>query len=243
MEAHRIVSRRSYFSWISWGSIFAGVIVGLATYMLLALLGVAAGLSAVDPQSADPAGSVPIATGIWTGISMLISAFVGGYVAARMSGLSRMGDGLFHGFVSWGVTTVLFAYLATTAVGSMLGGTFNVLGQGLQGAAQGAVSQAANPDSRAAQAGQDLRQQAGQVVDQAAAIVQGDQMSPQVREVADNTVSALAKASWWLFAGVLLSMLLGIGGGAAGIRATSRRSQDSGHVSMGTNSSNLSAQI
>ena len=243
MEAQRIVSRRSYFSWISWGSIFAGVIVGLATYMLLALLGVAAGLSAVDTQSADPAGSVPIATGIWTGISMLISAFVGGYVAARMSGLSRMGDGLFHGFVSWGVTTVLFAYLATTAVGSMLGGTFNVLGQGLQGAAQGAVSQAENPNSRATQAGQELRQQAGQVVDQAAAIVQGDQVSPQVREVADNTVSALAKASWWLFAGVLLSMLLGIGGGAAGIRATSRRSQDSGHVSIGTNSGNLSAQI
>lgn len=242
MEAQRIVSRRSYFSWISWGSILAGVFVGLAVYMLLALLGVAAGLSAVDPQAADPAGSVPVATGIWTGISLLISAFIGGYVAARMSGLSRLGDGLFHGFVSWGVTTVLFAYLATTAVGSMLGGTFNVLGQGLQGATQGAVSQAAAPDGSIAQAGQELRQRAEGVVDQATAIIQGDQVPAQARNVAENAVSALAKASWWLFAGVLLSMLLGIGGGAAGIRATRRRSQDAGLRNTAINTGNLSTQ-
>lgn len=241
MEAQRIISRRSYFSWISWGSILAGVVVGLATYMLLALLGVAAGLSAVDPQSTNPAGSVPVATGIWTGISMLISAFGGGYVAARMSGLSRLGDGLFHGFVSWAVTTVLFAYLATTAVGSMLGGTFNILGQGVQGAAQGAVSEAASPDGSVAQAGQELREQAGQVMDQAAAIVQGNDVSPQARETADNAVSALAAASWWLFAGVLLSMLLGIGGGAAGIRATSRRSHDVRQRTTAINPDNISA--
>ncbi|MEO5702972.1 MAG: hypothetical protein ABIQ54_03700 [Gammaproteobacteria bacterium] len=244
MEAQRITSRKSYFSWISWGSILAGVIVGLATYMLLTLLGLAAGLSAVDPQSTDPTGSVPIATGIWTGISMLISAFVGGYVAARMSGLSRLGDGLFHGFVSWGVTTVLFAYLATTAVGSLLGGTFNVLDQGLQGAAQGAVSQAAAPDVNVAQAGQQLRDKAAGVVDQATALIQGDQVPAQARNVADDAVSALAQASWWLFAGILLSMLLGIAGGAAGIRAASPRSHDVSHrTTVNTSTGNFSTPV
>lgn len=228
MEAQRIISRRSYFSWISWGSILAGVIVGLATYMLLALLGVAAGLSAVDPQSTRPVGSVPIATGIWTGISLLISAFVGGYVAARMSGLARMGDGLFHGFVSWAVTTVLFAYLATTAVGSLLGGTFNILGESIRGA----VAQTGAGDTGITQAGQQLRDKAAQVADQAKAMVQGDRISQQDRNVAEDAVSTLATASWWLFAGLLLSMLLAISGGAAGIRATTRRSHDIGQRAM-----------
>ncbi len=242
METQRLTTRKSYFSWISWGSILAGVVVGLATYMLLTLLGIAAGLSAVDPQSADPAGSVPVATGIWTGISLLISAFVGGYVAARMSGLARMGDGLFHGFVSWAVTTVLFAYLATTAVGSMLGGTFNVLGEGIRGATQGAMQQA-GAGNNVAQAGQQLRDQAAQVADQAKAMVQGDQVSQETRNIAEDTVSTLAKASWWLFAGLLLSMLLGISGGAAGIRATSRRNHDAAQRTTLNNTGTLSTQL
>jgi hypothetical protein len=134
--------KRNYFPWISWGAIFGGLASGLATFILLALLGLAAGFTAVDPQEAEPVGRAPLITGIWTGISMLISAFVGGYIAARISGFSRKGDGMLHGFVVWGVNTVFFVYLVTTSVGSLLGGTFNVLGQGIKATA-GAVGQAA----------------------------------------------------------------------------------------------------
>src|SRR4051812_7722861 len=82
-------ARRPYFSAIRWGAIIAGLVSGTASYLLLALLGLAVGLTAVDPTSAEPIGRVPLATGIWTGVSLLISAFIGGYVAGRMSGLSR----------------------------------------------------------------------------------------------------------------------------------------------------------
>lgn len=266
MEAQQVTTtpRRSYFSWISWGAIFAGLVVGTASYILLTLLGIAAGLSAVEPQAAQPVGAVPVATGIWTGISLLIAAFVGGYVAARMSGLSRLTDGMFHGFVAWGITTLLFAYLTTTAMGSLLGGAFGMLGQSLRGAAQvvagapsgaggqlealikgGSTEGAITPESlqtlqQRLQAGDRqgamdvmmnqmgfTQERANQVVDQALMLFgQGGQASQQARQAADQAVSALATASWWLFFGILLSMALGIWGGAIGARSTSHRARE-----------------
>lgn len=261
------VASRPIFPWISWSAIFGGLAGGMATYMLLALLGVAAGLSAVNPQAAEPVGRVPLAAAIWTGISMIISAFVGGYVAARLSGMSRLADGIFHGFVAWGVSTILFAYLLTTALGSIIGGAFGVVGQGLRVAAQGAVAGGAglsqspgaqsqiesivkggggggNISSESMSALQQRlaagdragaidvmvnqmgfsQERANQVADQGMALFGAAQQLPQqARQVASTAVSGMTMASWSLFAGVLLSMALGIWGGAIGARATSRR--------------------
>jgi len=135
-------SARPYFSAIRWGAIFAGVVSGTASYLLLALLGVAVGLTAVDPNASEPVGNVPLATGIWTGISMLVAAFIGGYVAGHMSGLHRAVDGMLHGFVSWAATTLLYAILTLTALGAILGGTFRVLSEALSGTAQTAAQAA-----------------------------------------------------------------------------------------------------
>lgn len=136
LDAERtIAARRPYFTAIRWSAVFAGTVVGVATYLLLALLGTAIGLSAVDPGAAEPVGRVPLWTGLWGLVSMIISAFIGGYVAGRMSGLGRRVDGLLHGFVAWGASTLFFTYLATTAVAGVLGGTIGALGQGVQAAA------------------------------------------------------------------------------------------------------------
>ncbi len=113
--------RRPLFPAIRWGAIWAGVAVGLSTQLLLALLGLASGLSMMNvTEGASPTGPL-----LWAGLSMLISAFIGGYVAARMSGLKRKADGILHGAVSWAVTTLLFATLATSVAGSLLSGVFN----------------------------------------------------------------------------------------------------------------------
>lgn len=138
METESRTERRPYFSAIRWTAILGGLVGGMGSYMLLALLGVATGLTAVDPQAAEPAAGVPMGMGIWTGLITLISAFIGGYIAARMSGLSRTSDGMLHGFINWAATMVLFAFLATSAVSMILGGTFAMLGQGLQGAGSAA---------------------------------------------------------------------------------------------------------
>jgi hypothetical protein len=263
---------------ISWGAIFGGVAVGVATHLLLMLFGVAAGLSAVDPQSAEPVGNVPVAVGIWNGISMLISAFVGGYVASRSSGLSRRVDGLLHGFVAWGVTTLLFAYLATTAIGSIVGGAFSVVGGGVKAAAQTAATASQNGQGQQAQGqGQDIgsriqsiiggagtsgnainaeslksvqdalrngdrdqandilvnqmglsQERADQVINQVEPIVSAG--PEKAKEVADKTVSTIAAGSWWLFIGLVLSLGLGLVGGAAGASSAGHRRANRGHA-------------
>lgn len=135
MEAQRLVTgaaARPFFPVVRWASVFAGVVVGVATYILLTLFGVAVGLTVLDPLALEPTGSVPTATGLWTAVGLLVGTFIGGYVAARMSGLARLADGMLHGFVSWGTTTLVFAFLVTTTWSTLLGGAFGALGHGLQ---------------------------------------------------------------------------------------------------------------
>lgn len=128
--------RRPYFSAIRWTAILAGLIGGMGSYLLLSLLGMAIGLTAVGSEAAS---SVPVGMGIWTGLVTLVSSFIAGYIAARMSGLARRSDGFLHGFMAWAATMVLFAFLAGSALSGMLGGTFAMLGQGIQGGAGAAV--------------------------------------------------------------------------------------------------------
>lgn len=116
-----IAARRRYFPAISWGGIVAGIIVGLAIQLVLTLLGIAAGLTAFGLGATPPAGEVPAWVGAWQSVSVLIAAFVGGYVAARMSGLQRKGDGMLHGLVAWGATTLIVALVTTSALGALLG--------------------------------------------------------------------------------------------------------------------------
>ncbi|HJU05700.1 MAG TPA: hypothetical protein VJ692_11170 [Nitrospiraceae bacterium] len=149
---------------VKWAAVFAGLVVGIAVQMMLTLLGFAIGAWSIDLREAQPAGGIPLSTGIWTGISMLISAFVGGYVTARLSGTTLRSDGLFHGAVVWGMNWLVFGWLATTAMSFMIGGLFNAFGSGIQMLGQGvgtAVSAAASKSTNAGpniSAG-DLRQQ------------------------------------------------------------------------------------
>lgn len=135
-EIPSIAARRNYFPAINWGGIIAGIIVGLAIQLVLALLGLAAGLSAMDAAASDVSAWV----GAWQSVSVLIAAFVGGYVAARMSGLQRKTDGMLHGLVAWGATTLLVAMLTTSAVGALFGralptASLAALGNGTEAAA------------------------------------------------------------------------------------------------------------
>lgn len=122
LDTSEQIARRPLLPAIRWGAVIAGVAVGISVQLLLTLLGVATGLSAMDISQGEHVSGV--ASLIWGGISMLISGFIGGYVAARMTGLRRMADGVLHGAVAWAVTTLLFAILATSVTGSMISGIF-----------------------------------------------------------------------------------------------------------------------
>ena len=134
---------RAYEQWsvgtprIKWSAVFAGWAVGLALQMVLMLLGLGFGAWAIDFRENNPAEGLPTGAAIWTGVSMLIAAFTGGFVTSRLSGLFSRSDGLYHGIVVWGVNWLIFAWLTTTAMAAMVGGAFSAFGSTLQTVGQG----------------------------------------------------------------------------------------------------------
>ncbi|HYG99715.1 MAG TPA: hypothetical protein VD837_11335 [Terriglobales bacterium] len=123
---------------VSWGAIIAGVVAVLAIQILLSLLGIGIGAVAFDPTQDRPS-SFGIGAAIWWVISGLIALFVGGYIAGRLAGIPRRGDGMVHGFLTWSLATLVTFYLLTTTVGALVGGTASSLKQTVAGAAQGAI--------------------------------------------------------------------------------------------------------
>ena len=119
----------SWLRRISWGAVIAGAVIVLAVHIALSLLGLGIGLSTVDVAAGDTpqASSMGIGAGIWWVVSNLIALFIGGYVAARLSGIPVRGDGIIHGVLTWAVTLLVTLYLLTTSIGSVVGGAFNVV--------------------------------------------------------------------------------------------------------------------
>ncbi len=136
---------------LSWGAILGGAFVALGMWILLYSLGLALGLSAMDPSDPGSARSAGIGTGIWSLIAPLIALFVGGYVASRTAGVVDKTGGALHGVVLWGLTTLAGTLLLGMAISSLMGAVFSV-GKTAVGAAGSAVVGAASQGGEAAQA-------------------------------------------------------------------------------------------
>ncbi|HLL06645.1 MAG TPA: hypothetical protein VK539_39095 [Myxococcaceae bacterium] len=128
---------------LSWGAIFGGTFVALGVWVLLYSLGLALGLSSVDPADPGSAKAAGIGTGIWSLIAPLIALFVGGMVASRTAGVVDKMGGALHGAVLWGVTTLAGVIVMGMALSSLLGTVFNV-GKAAVGATGSAVASAAS---------------------------------------------------------------------------------------------------
>ena len=131
---------------VSWGAIFAGVVVALVVQVLLTMLGAGIGIATLDPGAGDnPAASTfSIVAGIWYVVSGIVSAFAGGYVAARMSGKTNATTGALHGLTTWAFTTLLVLYFLTSTVGALVGGAFSGVASAIGGVSQ-TVAQTAAP--------------------------------------------------------------------------------------------------
>jgi hypothetical protein len=133
-----LASRTSVVRRISWAAIFAGLIITLVVELVLSVLGIAIGATAINPLTAGQgaAQGVGIGAGIWFLVTSLIALFLGGWVAGRLSGFARGGEGTLHGLVTWGAATLLTVYLLSTAVGGMLSGTAGLLKSAMPAAGQ-----------------------------------------------------------------------------------------------------------
>ena len=211
---------------MSWPAIFASLAVGISVMLLLTLAGVAVGIAVVEPGAENPI-AITIGAAAWQTASMLIAALVGGYVAARLSGLRRTGDGVLHGAVSWGATTLLYAVLATTALGALTAGMFGLL-------APASAERAAAEGTPRVSLDRDQSQRAlegmGLTLDQARTLTErlavdkvaaapGAATPEQQLEAAAGSVGT---ATGWLSATVLLTLVLSMIGGAVGARGARR---------------------
>lgn len=111
---------------VSWGAIFAGAVTALGLWILLYALGLALGLSSINPQDTGSARSSGVFTGIWSLITPLIALFVGGIVAGRGAGVQTKSSGGIHGLVMWGLTTLVGLWLLGNLVSALAGGLFSV---------------------------------------------------------------------------------------------------------------------
>jgi hypothetical protein len=129
---------------VSWPAIFSGVVLVLAVEVLLNMLGAGIGLSLVNPNSGGTpdARGFGIGAGVWWFASTVIALVFGCYVAARLAGVATRFDGMLHGLVIWGLALLLTVYLLSTAVGSVIGGAFALLGDTVSAAGKGIASAA-----------------------------------------------------------------------------------------------------
>ncbi len=127
---------------ISWGAVLAGVAIALAAQFLLNLLGVGIGAGVLDPTTSDnpEASNFSIAGGIWFVLAGIVSAFIGGYIASRLSGRPDKPTGGLHGLTTWAVTTLVVLFMLTTSVGALIGGAFSGLSSVISGAGQTATT-------------------------------------------------------------------------------------------------------
>src|SRR5207237_4627533 len=170
------------------GGIFGGVLVAVGLLLLFAALGVAVGISAVDPGQAQ-LSKVGAGAGIWAGVSLLLALFIGGLVSTRIGATHDASTGFFAGFLVWVVSLLLVAYLAASGVSSLAGGAFS-----LMGGAQQVVEQ--------------VQQQAGDL----------RQNLPQLQEKAQEVKPQASRAAWGTFGALVLSLLAAVLGAMAGRR-------------------------
>lgn len=178
-----------YHDRVRWGPIISGLLVALATQLILSAIFSAIAAGTIE-ESGAPRTLAPNAAGnagIWSTIALLISLFTGGWVMARACGPMNRNTALLNGAILWATTLALSSWL---------------LASGVSGAFGVAASNAAEVISQ-------VQRQGGVNVQQTNVTAQ------QAREIAGNVRSGL----WWFVFGSLLGLLASMIGSAAGARS------------------------
>jgi len=234
---------------IRWAAVLAGLAVGLGMHLLLLLIGAAAGFAVYGTGEHPGSDSISLAAALWNSISLLVATTIGGYVAARASGLRRTADGVLHAVASWGASMLCNALLAGSVAGNTLTGAF-----GMAATSAGfAVSQNSESSMNALLSRLErgdrvgairlLRERFGLTLDQASSIT--DRAISMFGAAGNNglaypnpndTSPATSATSAWLSLVIVLSLAAGAGGGLIGSRASLKRSRPGHYRAIGSRS-------
>ena len=113
---------------VRWGPIVAGLVTVIATLAVLSSLGLAIGLSAIEPGTG---GVSDIGTGAWIwGIaSAALAFFLGGLVAASSSAVGGRDRGLLNGLMVGTASIAATLLLIGFGAGAVLGAGASALGE------------------------------------------------------------------------------------------------------------------
>ncbi len=183
------VAVTGYHDLVRWGPIFAGLVVAIATQLVLTALGAAVGLTNIAGSDAaqSNAGDVGTAVGIWSIISLLIALFLGGYVTSRACGPMNRKTALLNGAILWATTLAVSAWLLSSGVA----GAFGLVAQG----ADAVVNQVP--------------------VDALPNATDPNVSQEQAQNIAGNA----AKVGWSFALGSLLGLVASLAGAATGARS------------------------
>lgn len=192
---------------VRWGPIIAGLFTALTTLAVLAVLGLAIGLSSYDAN--DPLGSFGIGAGIWGAISALIAFALGGYMAGGTARVRGNDSGILNGALVWIVAIPLMLFLLSSGLGALLGTATNLAGAATTAAGAAAGAAAEDP--------------AVQATAQAAAGAAQDAAAQVTPQDAENVANNAGRGAWgtllWLGLGALASIV----GGYLGSRGDNPR--------------------
>ncbi|MGE5609911.1 MAG: hypothetical protein ACM359_11705 [Bacillota bacterium] len=174
---------------VRWSAVVAGLAAALATMIVLSVLGLAIGLTVYDVG--ERTRPFQIGSGIWAIVSMIISFFIGGWVASRTA-VATGDSGVLNGTMVWASAIPLMLLL-------FAGGLTSVLGT-VAGTPTGErVIHAATQMPGAEQP-------------------QGAQPPAPSPADAQQVKRSTSTAAWWTLGALLLGLGAAAGGGAAGQR-------------------------
>ncbi len=104
---------------VQWGPIIAGVLTAIATLLILTVLGLAIGASALEPR--DVGESLGVGAAVWGALSAIIAFFLGGWVAAKTAAVGGAGSGMINGLMVGVTILALLLWLAGTGVANVVG--------------------------------------------------------------------------------------------------------------------------
>lgn len=195
---------------LSWGSVIAGVILSLIVYLIMSVLGTAIGASLLSPLSQPkPLHGFGFGSGAWVIITTVLAVFVGSYFAGRCAPVL----GWLHGLLSWAVMTLLVVY----GMSSLLAGAVSTAGSVASTGAQVSAT-AADHNGATSDLVNTARQQVQAAVASAASAASSPEAERDARQAADAAARAVARASWFSFAALVVGAIIATVSGSAGFR-------------------------
>lgn len=128
---------------VHWAPVWAGVMGAFGLLIVLGLVGLAAGFSG---SLVSVTGGVSMGMVIWSAITILISFFVGGWIAGRTSPFrGTRGPALISGSMVWALGMVFVILMTAIGVGGVAGAALGLFGlpAAVPASAAGSVQQVA----------------------------------------------------------------------------------------------------